>query len=325
MLRQHHVSAWRQRNHTHSLLSTTLKCGGVSTVIRPVNDYLIRLKARTGNIIGFTCVTTNVVHEACRKHGTAPTASIAFGRALTGAALMSGLLEAGQKVGLKFEGGGPLKKILAEATADGDVRGYVGEPNVDLHLREGKPDVVSAIGRAGLLTVTKDLGLKAPYEGVTHLYTSEIGEDLAYYFAQSEQTPSAVGVGVYIETDHSIAAAGGFLVQALPPVEDSLIDQLVRQIEQLPPLNEILRNGQTPEQLAHILFAEIPYDVVGATLPLRFRCTCNPAKMERALIALGKKELADLATRPAVDVVCEYCRTSYAFPRAQVQALLEHI
>lgn len=289
-----------------------------------MKDYLIRIKTRTGNIIGFTCVTTEIVKQACHKHGTAATASIAFGRALTCAALMGGLLEHDQRVALKFEGSGPLKKILAEATSAGYVRGYVSVPNVDLPLKNGKPDVESAIGRAGLLTVTKDLGLKTPYEGVVHLYTSEIGEDLAYYLTQSEQTPSAVGVGVFVEKDYSISAAGGFLIQALPPADESMIEQLIQQIEKLPPLTELLRQGQTPEHLADALFANMPYDVVG-TLPLEFRCTCTQQRMEDALVALGIKDLKELLKQRETEVFCEYCRTSYLFTPAQIEAVLKRI
>src|SRR5919109_928144 len=156
----------------------------------PFTDYLVRIITKSGNIRALACVTTGLVEEACRRHGTWPTASAALGRALTGGALLGALLKSGQRVALKFEGNGPLKKVLAEADSNGAVRGCAGNPEVALVRADGKLDVAGALGGAGFLTVTKDLGLKEPYKGTVMLYTSEIAEDLAYYLTESEQVPS---------------------------------------------------------------------------------------------------------------------------------------
>jgi molecular chaperone Hsp33 len=289
-----------------------------------MQDYFVRAVMKTGNVQGIACVTTQLVQTACQIHHTNPTASVALGRALTGGAMMGSLLGEDQRVALKFEGNGPLKKILVEANRQGEVRGYVGVPDVDVPLKNGKIDVASAIGRAGLLTVTKDLGLKTPYEGIVQLYTSEIGEDLAFYLMESEQIPSAVGLGVFIEPDGTVVASGGFLLQSLPPANETLIEQLVHQIGQLPPLTEFLKSGQRPEDLLNLIFADIPFDLT-ETQALAFKCSCSRERMERGLIALGTKDLANLIEEGDAEIVCEFCRKQYLFTREQLQQLLVQI
>ena len=166
-------------------------------------DYMVRIISRTENIMALACVTTGLVDEARRRHDCWPTASAALGRALTGGALLGAQLKTGQRLALKFEGNGPLKKIIVEAESNGVVRGYVAAPHVHMVNDEGKLDVCGAVGRAGFLTVTKDLGLKEPYRGMVRLYTSEIGEDIAYYLAGSEQIPSAVGLARLFSINNS--------------------------------------------------------------------------------------------------------------------------
>jgi molecular chaperone Hsp33 len=287
-------------------------------------DYLVRVVTKTGNVQGIACITTQLVQTACHTHQTSPTASVALGRALTGGAMMGALLGEDQRVALKFEGNGPLKKILIEANRRGEVRGYVGVPNAEVPLKHNKLDVASAIGHAGFLTVTKDLGLKKPYEGIVQLYTSEIGEDLAFYFMESEQIPSAVGLGVFIEPDGTVSASGGFLLQSLPPANEKLIEQLVHQIGQLPPLTEFLKSGQRPEDLLTLIFADIPFDLT-ETQALTFRCSCSQDRMERALIALGPKDLANLSAEGDAEIVCEFCRKQYLFTQEQLHQLLAQI
>ena len=245
-------------------------CGG-----NAVTDYLVRIITRSGNFRALACVTTGLVSEACRRHGTRPTASAALGRALTGGALFGALLKTGQRVGLRFEGNGPLKKIIVEAESNGAVCGYVGEPEAELPDRDGKLDVAGALGRAGFLTVTKDLGLKAPYRGMVQLQSSEIGDDLAYYLTSSEQIPSAVGLGVLVTPDGSIAAAGGFLIQALPPQDESTVDLLMERIAQLPRLSHLLAEGTNPEGLLERLFAGHPLRYPGEAGP------CLPLSLQQ--------------------------------------------
>jgi molecular chaperone Hsp33 len=204
--------------------------------IKAGEDYLVRIITKDRNFRALACVTTNLVNEACRKNGTYPTASAALGRALTGVALLGALLKSGQRVALKLEGNGPLKKIVVEGESNGAVRGYVDVPNVDLPPKDGKSDVASALGKVGIFTLTKDLGMMEPYQGIVQLYTSEIAADIAFYLAKSEQIPSAVGLGVFIEPDDRVSAAGGFLIQSLTTTNEEAIDKLIEHIEKLPPI-----------------------------------------------------------------------------------------
>jgi molecular chaperone Hsp33 len=287
-----------------------------------MTDYLVRIITETENIRALACVTTELADEARRRHGTWPTASAALGRALTGGALMGALLKTGQRVALRFEGNGPLKKILVEADSNGAVRGCVGIPEVHLETPEGKLDVGNALGKAGFLTVTKDLGLKEPYHGMVQLMSSEIAEDLALYLAESEQTPSAVGLGVFVEPDNRVSAAGGFLIQSLPPADEAVIDCLMERIGQLPPLTRLLREGMTPEQLLEDLFSGIPFKILEKRA-LAFRCSCGREKIERALVSLGHEELSDMIEKEEwTEVTCEFCRQVYRLEREELRKLL---
>jgi molecular chaperone Hsp33 len=285
-----------------------------------VSDYLVRIIARSGSFRAFACVTTDLVNEACRRHEAMPTAAAALGRALTGGALFGALLKTGQRVALRFEGNGPLGKILVEAESNGAVSGYVGAPAADLRDRDGRLDVAGALGRAGFLTVTKDLGMKEPYRGMVQLVSSEIAEDLAYYLTSSEQIPSAVGLGVLVGPE-GITAAGGFLVQALPPQDDAVTALLMERIGSLPSVSESLAGGMTPEGLLAQLFEDIPYDTLEKRA-LAFSCSCSREKVERALISLGADELRKLIDEQGeADVTCEFCREQYPFGREELEAL----
>ena len=286
-------------------------------------DYLVRVITRDANIRGLAGVTTRVVDEVCRRQGALPTACAAMGRALTGGALMGALLKTGQRVALRFEGNGPLKKILVEADSNGAVRGLVRNPQVDLPLREGKLDVAGALGPSGLLIVTKDLGLKEPYTGMVKLHSGEIAEDLAFYFTESEQIPSAVGLGVYVDVDRTVAAAGGFLIQSFPPFHHEVVEEIIKQIEKLPPITEQLRAGESPERMLELIFAGIPYDVLEER-DICFRCSCSKERVESALISLGREELEKLlAEQGETDVRCEFCLESYHLTREDLMRLLQ--
>ena len=290
-----------------------------------MSDYLVRTLATGRPVRALACVTTELVADACRRHGTLPTASAALGRALTGGALLGALLKSQERLALKFEGNGPLRKILVEAESTGVVRGCVGVPEVDLPPRDGKLDVAGALGRAGFLTVTKDLRMKEPYRGTVQLHTSEIAEDLAWYLTESEQIPSALGLGVFVAEDGSIAGAGGFLVQAMPPRDDAAIDLLTERIGQLPPLSDFFRRGQSPEELLALLYGDLPYTTFEKRV-LAFACSCSRERIERVLISLGKEELADLLAREGgTEVTCEFCRERYPFARPDLERLLAEI
>lgn len=290
-----------------------------------MTDYLVRAIAKSGSVRALVCVTTGLVDNVCRRHGTLPTATAALGRGLSAGALMGALLKTGQRVALRFEGNGPLKKIVIEADSNGSVRGYVGDTKVHMLRQDGGLDVANALGRAGFLTVAKDLGLKEPYRGTVQLYTSGIAEDLALYLVESEQIPSAVGIAEFIEQDGTVAAAGGFLIQAVPPVDPLVVEELMTRIEALPPLSELLHQGKTPEEILDMLLSEIPYDILEKR-EIGFSCSCSRDRIERVLISMGKKELAAFKKEQhGTEVTCEFCGERYHFNTADLDTLIEEI
>lgn len=286
-------------------------------------DYLVRAISDKANVIGLTCITTGIVDEAARIHGTSRTASAALGRALTGGLLMGALVKRGQRVGLKFEGNGPLKKIIVEADNDGTVRGFVGVPDTEVPFKDEKLNVSGALGSEGLLTVIKDIGLKEPYQGIIKFQSGEIGEDLARYFAESEQIPTAVGLGVFVEPDGKVSAAGGFIIQTLPPTEERAVDQLIENIRKIPTVTEFLRQGGTPEDMLAEIFSGITYHMLGKR-NLFLRCACGRERVERILLALGIGELRRMIDEQnETEVTCEFCRTSYHFTRMELEDLIQ--
>jgi molecular chaperone Hsp33 len=189
----------------------------------------------------------------------------------------------------------------------------VREPKAILPLKDGKLDVAGGLGHSGFLTVTKDLRMKEPYTGMVQLYTSEIAEDLAYYLMESEQIPSAVGLGVYLEPDGRASAGGGFLIQSLPSSDDTMVDRLIAQIGKLPPVTELLRSGKSPEDLLELIFSGISYRILEKRV-IAFQCSCNRERVERALLTLGKRGVEDLLVEHGqVEMTCEFCRERYLF------------
>jgi molecular chaperone Hsp33 len=290
-----------------------------------MRDYLVRAMNDQATVIGLACVTTDLVNEASRLHGASRTASAALGRALTGALLMGSLLKRGQRVALKFEGNGPLERIIVEADHEGTARGFVTVPEAEVPLQDEKLNVAGAVGREGLLTVVKDVGMKEPYRGIVKLFSGEIAEDIAHYLVESEQTPSAVGLGVFVTPGGKVSAAGGFLIQSLPPAEEGRVDRLVENIRKIPSITDFLRQGQTPEDLLAMVFEGIPHHFLGRK-NLSYRCTCSRERIQRALISLGRDELRKLMIeQEAAEVTCEFCRTRYSFTREELGDLLREI
>lgn len=280
-----------------------------------MKDHLARAMAAKGKLRAVACVTTHLVNDVCFLQGASPVVSVALGRAISGAALLGSILKQGQRLALKFEGNGPLKKLIAEADWDGALRGTVAVPEA-----EGE-SVAAALGRAGFLTVTKDLGLKEPYSGMVQLYTSEIAEDLAYYLIDSEQIPSAVALGVALAPDGQVAVSGGFLIQSLPPSDEAAVEQVMARIEQLPPLTTLLKEGKSPTELLELLLEGLEYNLLEST-ELSFRCGCSRDKVERALLSLGQAELRRLIDEQGMaQVLCEFCKQQYRFEREELEAL----
>lgn len=290
-----------------------------------MDDYLVRMITEEKNIVALACITTSLVDFAKERHGTFPTATAALGRALTGGSLMGALLDQGQRLALKFEGNGPLKKIVVEAEGDGSVRGYVAEPQVDLPPKNGKLDVGGALGREGYLTVTKDLRIRDLYNGVVKLYTGEIASDIAFYLTESEQIPSAVALGVYVEPGTRVSAAGGLLIQSLPPSDSALVEELTGRLEKMPPVTEQLREGRLPEDILDGIFSGIPCRTIEKK-DLSFRCSCSRARVEQALVTLGAEEIESIIReKEEIDVGCHFCRQQYIFNKYELERLLHEI
>lgn len=288
-------------------------------------DIIERVISEAGDFFGVACNTTALVSEACLRHDVGPLAAAALGRALTGNALLAALLKDDQSVILKFEGNGPLKKVITEAGYNGWTRGYVKEPHAELPLKNGQIDVAGGIGHAGLLTVVKQISQNQRYPGTIPLYTSEISDDIAYYLAQSEQTPSTVGLTVHLKADGTIAAAGGFLIQSLPPADETALSHIEKEIHTLPPLSELFGSGKSPSDILSLLFKNVPHKKIHSK-PLSYSCSCSHEKMTDALVSLGRKDLQQLLEDEGrAEVRCEFCRQSYEFTKNDLIALLEKI
>lgn len=286
-------------------------------------SYVVRGLAKNGAFRVFAADTRDVVEEAKNRHGTAPTATAALGRALTAAALLGADLKTG-RVMIQINGGGPLGEILAESDAEGHVRGLVQRPHIHLTPRGGKLLVGQAVGKNGFLSVTRDLGLKEPYQGATQLVSGEIAEDLSYYLTVSEQIPSAVALGVFVDADNTVAAAGGFLIQTMPQATDEEISVTEKALLSLPPVTRLLREGLCPEEILARIFGE-EVEVLEKR-PLTYQCRCSRERVERALIALGPEEIEKLIEKgEPVEISCDFCGEKYIFGVEELQEILKQI
>ncbi|HHU32918.1 MAG: Hsp33 family molecular chaperone HslO [Zhaonellaceae bacterium] len=288
-----------------------------------MKDYCIRVSAGNGSIRGFGATTTNLVNEACKRHKTYPTASAALGRVLTATLMMGAMLKGDDLVTVRLLGDGPLGAVVASANAKGQVRGYVQEPHTQTKSKyPGKLDVGSAVGKNGMLHVTKDLGLKEPYTGSVPLVSGEIAEDLAYYYQVSEQTPSAVALGVLIDIDYKVLASGGFIIQLLPNAKEEIAVQLENNINNLPPISEMIREGETPETILGRILNNFAM-TIHEKIPVEFSCPCSKSRLESVLISLGKEELeAMIAEQGKAELVCHFCAEKYNFNKDELERLL---
>ena len=287
-----------------------------------MEDYLTRIIAKKTGVRGLACVTTNLANEAADRHHTTPTTTVVLERALTSGILAGALLKVGQRVALKFEGDGPVGKAFAEADAYGRIRGYLLNPAVDLPLVDGKADIVEALGVLGSLSVVKDVKLDKMPEGVVALISSTFDGDLTYYLNQSEQTPSLVVIGEVLDGNGRLQVSGGVLIQAMPPNDVSIIRDFIERMQELPPLDVLLGEGKTPEEILALLFAGIEYEELEKR-PLRFECKCSRERSEKALINLGRDELQDLLdTDGEVTVDCHFCHEEYRFDEEDLRLIL---
>ncbi len=288
-------------------------------------DSLIRGNSIDGTIRVFAAITTDLVNEAHRIHNTSATASAALGRLLTGAVIMGAQLKSDDdSVTLQISGEGPLGTLIAVTDNESKVRGYVANPYADLPLNaHGKLDVGGAVG-GGFLSVVRDLGLKEPYIGRIPLVSGEIAEDLTYYFAKSEQVPTAVALGVLVDTDLSIKAAGGYMIQLMPDATEETAEQLTQIIETLPSVTDMIVNGMTTEDIAFAVTNGFNMLLDNNTAMPEYKCKCTREKMERALISLGKKELREIIEdQGEAEMNCQFCDVKYHFSKEQLEEILK--
>ena len=289
-----------------------------------MSDYIVRGIAADGQIRAFAAVTTQTVETAREDHNTSPVATGALGRLLTAAGMMGAMMKGEKDVlTLQIKADGPLGGITVTADSQGNVKGYVGNPQVLLHANaKGKLDVAKAVGQ-GFLNVIKDMGLKEPYSGQTMLQTGEIAEDLTYYFATSEQVPSSVGLGVLMERDNTVRQAGGFIVQLMPFAQEETIAKLEANLSKITSVTALLDQGDGPEDLLRRLLGNLDLEITDH-LPVRFHCSCSKERVEKALISIGSKELQEMIDEgKPVELNCHFCNTNYSFTVEELKKILQ--
>ena len=286
-------------------------------------DYLVRATAADAQIRGFAVTTRETVETARAFHNTSPVATAALGRLLT-AGTMRGVMMKGEKdvLTLQVRGDGPIGGLTVTADSRGHVKGYAVHPEVILHARaDGKLDVGGAVGN-GVLSVIKDLGMKEPYVGQCELQTGEIGDDLTYYFATSEQVPSSVGLGVLMNRDNTVRQAGGFVIQLMPFTPDEVIDRLEQKLSQVKSVTSMLDAGMTPEQILEELLGDFGLEI-NEREQVGYHCDCSKGRVEKALISIGKKELQDMIhDGKPIEVNCHFCNKNYTFEVDELKELL---
>ncbi len=289
-----------------------------------MQDYLIRGTALEGRVRAFAVKTTSVTEELRRRHHTTPTATAALGRTVAAGFMMGAMLKGEEKLTLQIRGGGPIGQIVVDANAKGAARGYVDHPDVDLPLNAaGKLDVAGAVGTDGFLYVVKDLGLKEPYRGSVPIVSGELAEDFTYYFAKSEQTPSAVALGVLVDVDYTVKVSGGFIIQLLPGLTDDEIAEIEKELSRVSSITSLLDRGDTLEQILQEL---LPSFQILEQMEVRFQCKCSRERVEQTLISLGKNELEQLMDEEGhAEVVCHFCNEAYRFERDDLLHMISQL
>lgn len=287
-------------------------------------DCIVRATAANAQIRAFAATTKETVEKARQMHETSPVMTAALGRLLTAGSMMGSMLK-GEKdmLTLQIKGDGPAKGLTVTADSNANVKGSPMEPQVMLPPNaQHKLDVGGAIG-AGYLSVIKDMGLKEPYVGQTELQTGEIAEDLTYYFATSEQIPSAVGLGVLMEKDNTVKQAGGFIIQLMPFAEEEVIEKLEEKLVNIKSVTSMLDEGNTPEQILELLLGDLELEILD-TIPTQYYCNCSKERVEKAIISIGKKEIADIIQDGnPIEVKCQFCNTAYTFDMEDLKQMME--
>ena len=289
-----------------------------------MSDRLVRAISKDGFVKAVAVSTRDLTERARQIHKTLPVGTAALGRTLAAASMMGNALKSsGSSLTLQIKGDGPLGKILAVSDNEGNVRGTVDNPSVDIPLRsDGKLDVGTAVGFDGMLTVIRDLNMKEPYVGSVGLLGGEIAEDLAAYFVESEQIPTACGLGVLVDRDQSVLTAGGYLIQLLPGASDDVITMVEGGIYAAGPVTELLKEDDDPESLLRRVMSDFELEILETT-PIEYRCYCSRERMEAALISLGPEELQKLIEEQGdAELTCRFCDNVQKFTKAQLETML---
>jgi molecular chaperone Hsp33 len=288
-----------------------------------MTDYIIRASAAENQIRAFAATTKELVEYARSIHGTSPVATAALGRLLTAGAIMGSMMKGEEDIlTLQIKGSGPIGGITVTANSKGTVKGYAYHPEVILHANDkGKLDVAGAVG-AGILSVIKDLGLKEPYTGQTHLVSGEIAEDIAYYYATSEQVPSVVALGVLMNKENTVKQAGGFIIQLMPFAQETIIDQLEKKVNEITSITSLLDQEMSPEMILEHILGDFGLEIMDK-LPASFECNCTKKRVEKAIISIGQKEITEMIEEEKpIEVNCHFCNTHYNFSVEELKELL---
>lgn len=289
-----------------------------------MKDYLIRGIDKSGSIRIFVATTTNMVEEARITHNTSATATAAFGRSLTAATMMGIMMKNEQdRLTFKISGGGPIGTIMVVANNKGQVKGYVDHPYADVPSRkDGKLDVGRLVGSGGTITTIIDLGLKYPYVGQSDLVSGEIAEDLAAYYLSSEQQPSAVGLGVLVDRDITVRAAGGYIIQLLPDASDEDITKIEIALSKIEPVTTLIDKGLSPEDIMQELLEGFEMRVLDK-MDIEYICDCSRERIEGVMISIGKKEIQSMIDEDGEgEVICHFCNTKYHFSKEELENLI---
>ena len=288
-----------------------------------MSDYMVRATAADAMVRLFVCSSKELVEEARKIHNTSPVVTAALGRLLTAGAMMGSMLK-GEKdlLTIQIKSSGPIGGLTVTATPDGQVKGYPICADVDLPLKaNGKLDVGTAIG-IGVMNVIKDMGLKEPYVGQTVLQTGEIGDDLTYYFATSEQTPSSVGVGVLVDRDYTVKQAGGFIVQLMPFATDEVVSKLEKNLGTIHSVTSLFEEGLTVEEIVARIFDGMDYEILD-NMDIGYHCNCSKEKVTKAIISIGKKDIKEMIDdNKPIEVNCHFCNTNYVFSIEELKEML---
>lgn len=287
-------------------------------------DKLVRCISTDGTLVMMAADTTEMVEKAQEIHSPSAVVTAALGRLLTGASLMGSMLKGkDDSLTLRINGGGPAGSVLAVSDSEGNTRGYAANNIVEIPLNsKGKLDVAGAVGTNGSLTVIKDLGLKEPYVGQVPIISGEIAEDITSYYASSEQTPTVCALGVLVNPDLTVKAAGGFIIQLLPTADEETISAVERCIEGIPAVTSMLTDGMTPEQICKKVLPEFELEVLDESNP-EYKCNCSRERVMKALISVGEKELRDMQNDEITQVNCQFCGKSYDFTSREIKELAD--